>query len=273
VTCLLLALQWGGNDYPWNDGRVIGCCVGSGVILAVLIPYEYYIAGPQRVIPLNFFTHRTQVASGVTSFFVFLAFIVFCYWIPINWQAAKNHSATKSGLDLLPFLCGVIVFSAITGILVKKTGNFYWIIASGPPVVCIASGLFFTIDEHDDSKLYGFQVLLAYGLGSALQNVLISVQANTKDPRDLNLFSACFAFLQRLGTTVGVSIAATIFGNKLSANLDHIAREGTYDPSVLAAVELSVQAIYTVVPVEQRPAIVHEYVNALSYVYLLGASL
>lgn len=32
---LLLALQYGGNEYPWSDSRVIGLFVGSGATLGV----------------------------------------------------------------------------------------------------------------------------------------------------------------------------------------------------------------------------------------------
>lgn len=30
TVCLVLALQWGGSMYPWNDSRIIGLFVGSG---------------------------------------------------------------------------------------------------------------------------------------------------------------------------------------------------------------------------------------------------
>jgi len=28
IVCLLLALQWGGAEYPWNDSKIIGLFVG-----------------------------------------------------------------------------------------------------------------------------------------------------------------------------------------------------------------------------------------------------
>ncbi|KAF4470993.1 mfs aflatoxin efflux [Fusarium albosuccineum] len=31
--CLILALQWGGLSYPWNDGRIVALLVIGGFLL------------------------------------------------------------------------------------------------------------------------------------------------------------------------------------------------------------------------------------------------
>ena len=35
VTCLMLALQWGGIVYDWSDPKVYGCLIGFGLILVL----------------------------------------------------------------------------------------------------------------------------------------------------------------------------------------------------------------------------------------------
>ena len=37
ITCLLLALQWGGSTYPWSDSKVWGCILGFGVLIIIFI--------------------------------------------------------------------------------------------------------------------------------------------------------------------------------------------------------------------------------------------
>ncbi len=42
VVSLLLALNWGGIDYPWSDSRVWGTLLGFGLITAVFIGTQLY---------------------------------------------------------------------------------------------------------------------------------------------------------------------------------------------------------------------------------------
>lgn len=42
IVCLLLALQWGGTQYPWGDSRVWGCLLGFALIIAVFIAVQIY---------------------------------------------------------------------------------------------------------------------------------------------------------------------------------------------------------------------------------------
>jgi hypothetical protein len=43
-------------------------------------------------------------------------------YIPIFYQVARHHSATKSGIDLLPYLLAFLLTTGITGFAVSKTG-------------------------------------------------------------------------------------------------------------------------------------------------------
>jgi hypothetical protein len=41
ITCLLLALQWGGIDYPWSDPKVYGTLIGFGLTLILFIMMQW----------------------------------------------------------------------------------------------------------------------------------------------------------------------------------------------------------------------------------------
>lgn len=59
ISCLLLALQWGGNEKPWTNGSVIALLVLSPVIFAAFVAWEGYI-GPLAMMPLQLFKRKTQ---------------------------------------------------------------------------------------------------------------------------------------------------------------------------------------------------------------------
>jgi hypothetical protein len=39
LTMFLLGLSWGGQQYPWKSGQVIGCLIGGVFLFAVFIVY------------------------------------------------------------------------------------------------------------------------------------------------------------------------------------------------------------------------------------------
>jgi hypothetical protein len=62
--------------------------------------------------------------SYVSTFNIIILFISTrgLQYIPIFYQAVRHHSATKSGIDLLPFMLGLVVTVIISGQIVGKTG-------------------------------------------------------------------------------------------------------------------------------------------------------
>lgn len=43
IVCLLLALQWGGVKYPWNDGRIIALFVLFGLALIAFVGVQLWL--------------------------------------------------------------------------------------------------------------------------------------------------------------------------------------------------------------------------------------
>jgi MFS family permease len=90
IASLVLALQFGGNEFPWNSGRVIGCFVSFGVLLIIFaFSQTLYMPGQtkeRRIFPVEMLFFRTTVllfiASGISST---TAFIVI-YYVPLYFQ-------------------------------------------------------------------------------------------------------------------------------------------------------------------------------------------
>jgi len=138
---------------------------------------------------------------------------------PTSQQATRFHSATKSGIDILPFMLGVVFASGIAGGLISKIGYYWPFLLFGPVFSCIGSGLLYTVDENTPSaNLIGYQIvrtmlfsdfgrrqltlesprsqLLGVGVGCVLQNTLIAVQADCKDETEVPQRTAIVTFGQ-----------------------------------------------------------------------------
>ena len=66
MTSLLLALQWGGNEKPWNDRDVIATLVVAGVLLISFAAWEMHM-GTRAMVPLALLKRRTQVGAAAEA--------------------------------------------------------------------------------------------------------------------------------------------------------------------------------------------------------------
>lgn len=62
IVMLLLALQWGGAEYPWSDSRIIGLFVGSGVLILIFIGVQIW-QQDKGLLPPRFFKNRDMVCA------------------------------------------------------------------------------------------------------------------------------------------------------------------------------------------------------------------
>lgn len=90
-------------------------------------------------------------------------------------QATKGVSATKSGIDILAFMLSVVVGAGIGGALISQFGYYWPFLVAGPFLICIGSGLLYTVRADSSSAtLIGYQILLGLGVGTVMQNTLSS---------------------------------------------------------------------------------------------------
>src|SRR5689334_10992669 len=100
-----------------------------------------------------------------------LALLLGTYYLPIYFQVAKGHSATRSGIDILPFMLSVVIVAGGSGGVINGTGRYWPFLCISPLLISVGSGLLYTLDANSGSgKEIGYQILLGVGVGGALQN-------------------------------------------------------------------------------------------------------
>ena len=73
ITCLLLALQWGGSQKPWSDSKVWGCLLGFGLLILVFIGLQFYLKDRATMPPRILLGQRTVGACALFSAFLAMA--------------------------------------------------------------------------------------------------------------------------------------------------------------------------------------------------------
>jgi MFS family permease len=66
IVCLLLALQWGGQTYPWKNSKVWGTLLGFGILVIIFVGIQIY-QKERATIPLRVFKQRTILVSSLFS--------------------------------------------------------------------------------------------------------------------------------------------------------------------------------------------------------------
>lgn len=70
ATCMmLLALEWGGVNYPWNDSTIIGLFCGSGATFAVYLFGWARYKDAETLLPLSLFRNPQVACACMTGFF------------------------------------------------------------------------------------------------------------------------------------------------------------------------------------------------------------
>ncbi|KEF59405.1 uncharacterized protein A1O9_04249 [Exophiala aquamarina CBS 119918] len=184
VVCLLIALQWGGIRYGWQNARIITLLV----LFAGLIGIFGYIHG----------------VLAITE-----------YYIAIYFQGVKGFSATKSGALGLPTIVGLSVSALTAGMLTTALGYYYPLMIVTSITAPVAAGLLTTLDLDESLvKVLGLLGFLGASVGLGLQAPFVAVQT-VLDPKDVPIGMAINGFAGGIGSGLFLSASSALFQNGL----------------------------------------------------------
>ncbi|MEU2168025.1 MDR family MFS transporter [Micromonospora chersina] len=217
VSCLLLALSWGGNEYAWGSGVIIGLFVAGAVLGALFLIQEARVKEP--ILPLRLFRSATFALANSAGFVLGLVMFGSIIFIPLYLQIVKGASPTKSGLLMLPMMAGIIFTSIITGRAMSRIGRYKWFPVAGAAVLVAGMLLFRQLQVATSLWVaFGFMVVIGVGLGLCMQSLILGVQ-NSVDPRDLGAGTSSATFFRSLGGSFGVAILGAVLSSRLTSEL------------------------------------------------------
>ncbi|MER6911876.1 MDR family MFS transporter [Streptomyces sp. NPDC000594] len=269
ASALILATSWGGTEYPWGSGVVVGLFAGGLVALALFCWAETRAAEP--MLPMRLFREPVFAVCSVLSFIVGFAMLGALIFLPTFLQYVDGDSATVSGVRTLPLVIGLLIASVVSGSAVSRTGRYRAFPIVG--TLLMAAGLYLLSLMGRDtgvwlSSLYMF--VLGTGIGLAMQVLTIAVQ-NTVDYADLGSATSGVTFFRTLGSSFGAAVFGTLYSNalrpELSDGIAAAARTGTVDPATAATAATSPDGVKGLPPEAAAP-IVHAYQEALQTVFL-----
>ncbi|EGS19608.1 uncharacterized protein CTHT_0040870 [Thermochaetoides thermophila DSM 1495] len=219
IVCLLLALQWGGTEHPWNSSVVIGLFVGFGLMAAVFIGIQIW-KGDEGTLPPRLFKNKDVVCAMLFAFFFGAGFFPLVYYLSLYFQAIKGDSAVEAGLKLLPMLISVVITSVSTGGLITLVGYYNPFVLPSMVLFAVGSGMITTFEIDSPFRVwFGYQVLAGLGIGVGFQTGVLVVQ-NNMSLEWIPVATACVQLFQSLGGSIFIAVAQAVFQNALTSGIE-----------------------------------------------------
>ncbi len=211
---LLLGLVWGGRQYPWLSGQVVGALALAGILLAVFAAWEQRV--PEPVLPFDLMRASSTVTASVLSMgLVGFAMFGTISFVPLFVQGVIGTSATDSGVVLTPLMLGAVATSFLSGQWVSRSGRYKPNALVGPPVLMAGLLLLWRMDVHTtNAEAARNMVITGIGLGLMMQVFILAVQ-NSVPSRHIGSATALTQFSRSIGSTLGVTIMGVIVNQGL----------------------------------------------------------
>ncbi|KAH7889438.1 major facilitator superfamily domain-containing protein [Phlebopus sp. FC_14] len=256
VVCLLIGFNF--SETTWSSAETIAL-LAVGCFFLVLGAVNEIFTTRSAIIPPRLFKTRT---TGLVLISVFLHALTFFSgtYLPMYYQGI-----------MLPYSLGGASFSAMSGMMVARTGSYRPIMWGAWTIMTVGWGLMIMLDSTSNTaekELY--PLVAAIGLGCLFQTPIIAVQA-AMPLKDMATSTASLFFLRTLGGTVGMTIGEAIISSVLVQKLRGV--QGLTIGTSAAALNDSVRQISSIADPSMRAQIMHAYAHSIRTVWLVNTPL
>lgn len=212
ATTFLVAVSWGGVQYPWDSaGTIAPLVVGLAGVVASLAWEAYGAREP--FLRHSLFATASQTATYLCGAVQGLVIYGQLFYVPFFFLSIKGYSPVLTGVALLPAMATLVPGSIAAGVLVSRFGRYRWLIWVG--WVLIATGSALTVLWDADTSVAVWvvtELVLGFGHGAVMTSQNFAAQAMCR-PREEGHAAAMYAFVRQLGTAVGVAAGGNAFQN------------------------------------------------------------
>ncbi|KAG0196933.1 hypothetical protein BGX28_009542 [Mortierella sp. GBA30] len=260
IVMILLGLNWGADaKYAWGSVTILVLLI-VGFVIGVLFLLNEWKHAKRPVVPLRLFGTLSMALTYLQVFILGFIFLGLLFFLPLYFQAVNGASATRSGIDLLPYVIVGSLSAVVSGLLMSRFGTYKELIVVGWLVGTVASGLLTTFDEYTSSaKVDGILILQGLSMGLTVNTLLLATHAQLTNKGDIALSTSLWTFLRTFGGVFGIAVGGAFVQSSLSnANASEYAQ--------------NIRAIADLPPGEKGP-VLRAFVEGLQRFFILLAAL
>jgi EmrB/QacA subfamily drug resistance transporter len=205
---LLLALNWGGSEYPWLSGEILGLLAVSLAFWAAFALRLMRAAEP--LISLEVLSNPIVLGGTSSMFLLQAASIGLAVYLPVYLQSIVGLSVSASGVAMLGLLLGTVAGAAVSGRTITRVVHYKRLAMVGLLFSILCIGLLALVAGH--ASLLVVEVLtvcIGIGSGTTFPVATLSVQ-NAVDQAHLGVATGVLTFLRSLGSAFGVAMLGAV---------------------------------------------------------------
>lgn len=263
-TCLVLLTSWGGTQYAWGSGVILG--LGAGAAAATVLFLFAERAAAEPLIPLRLFRDPVFNVTALVGLVTGVALFGAASYLPTFLQMVDGATATESGLLMLPMMGGVVGASVLSGQLITHTGRYRIYPVLGSALSVLGMWLLSRLEADTPRLQYSlWMAVLGAGIGLVMPVLVLAVQ-NSVPPADLGTATSANNYFRQIGGSVGAAVFGTLFAGRLTDALR--ARPPGRPGGGLPDPESLTPQLVHALPPALRDAYIRAYADAMPRIFL-----
>lgn len=271
---LLFGLEFGGINYPWDSITTLSLILVGAFTLCIFGYIEKNYA-KHPIMPASVFASMTNILVLGVNWVHASLFIAGSYFLTLYFQVVLGVSPIMSGVYILPQVVGLSIVAMLTGIFIRNTGKYLWVIRVSMAVTTLGYGLCIDMKTYTSwPRIIIYQLIAGMGSGPNFQAPLIALQNNIP-PHEVATATSTFGFIRQLATSSSIVLGSVVYQNVISGRSDYL--RGILGPDLaehfLGSIAGSnIDMMDTLTP-SQKQIVLDEYTTALSRVWVFYAAL
>jgi len=215
ISSLLFGFSWAGSKYAWCSPQILGLFVITIIGISAFILVESKVKNP--IIPLSIFKNKGVTISLIASFVMSGGMMGAMSYMPFFIQGVQGQSATTSGLYNIPMSIMMIIFSALVGRWLSKSGNYRLFAAAGLGIMSASM----IIMANMGSVTMAAVSLVIFGAGLGFGMTVFTTAAQNSAPlSQLGVVTATTTLFRNLGGTIFIAIFGSIMNTSMAKNME-----------------------------------------------------
>lgn len=213
VSALLYALLNGGTKYAWGSSTIILLFVAAAVCIGLFLWIETKVEEP--MLPLSLFKIPVIAVSNIIGFLISFVLIGVNVYLPMWIQTILNHSATSSGLTLMPMSFAWPLASTLAGRYMYRIGSKLTTLIGA---ILVTLGTTWTLSIELNSPYWyfvGLMIVLGLGMGYVVTPTTVLIQSAV-GWQMRGAATASNTLVRSLGQTIGITILGSMFNSSVA---------------------------------------------------------